>query len=223
MRNRALQPDEFTLCALLKAAAVEEDKRRVAHTWDELVTAGVVPTHVSHSALVVAYVRCGAPEEALLVLNVMEREGTLRKDDDHARVAFNILLTSLTTGKQADKLKEDLLARMRMLNLAPDAVTYNALMAHAETPEGISDVMAQMEAAGLAPGTASHNIWLRGFVNASPPDMEAASDVVAQMARIGVLPDAHTYGLLIKGYGRLKDAKAAFSALTDMRRRGTSL
>ena len=57
MRNRGLKPDEFTLCPLLKAASAEEDVRRVAHTWDELVASGVVPSHISHSALVVAYVR----------------------------------------------------------------------------------------------------------------------------------------------------------------------
>ena len=160
MRNRGLQPDEYTLCPLLKAASAEEDKRRVAHTWDELLAAGVVPTHISNSALVVAYVRCGAPEEALLVLDVMERDGTLGRDPDHARVAFNILLTCFSQRLHATGealrgpagscgVMDSLLGRMRGLGLAPDAVTFNARMARCDTPEGINQVMRDMETAGM--------------------------------------------------------------------------
>ena len=40
---------------------------------------------------------------------------------------------------------ESLLRRMRDLGLEPDAVTYNAMMARCDTPEGISKVMVEMD------------------------------------------------------------------------------
>ena len=96
--------------------------------------------------------------------------------------------------------------------IAPDALTFNALMARAPRYGEAMDLLTQMRRENVAPDVTTFNTLM-----ARAPDQELAVDLLRRMETADVSPTAETFKTLI---GRSSDYATAVGWLAEMGRRG---
>uniref|UniRef100_A0ACD5Y0F0 Uncharacterized protein n=1 Tax=Avena sativa TaxID=4498 RepID=A0ACD5Y0F0_AVESA len=119
---------------------------------------------------------------------------------------------------------EALMVKMKELNFASTAMSYNSLMtlySRTDQPVKVPMIIQDMKSADVLPDIYTYNVWMRAL--ASRLDIEGVERVIEEMKRDGrVAPDWTTYSNLASIYVNAGLSEKAEAALKELEKRNTS-
>lgn len=222
LRARNLNPSQVTYGIMLDGYINENQLEQAAKVFSEMNSEGYTMNTVLYTTLIKGFARAGDVDQAMKVYEQMHKERNVTPD----LITFSILIKA---NCDADRLEEalKLLEAMINLNLHPDEVVFNSLLAGCARQANVrlgKKLYEDMLCCGIRPSNATFSILIRFFLQCKLLE-DAVEMLKTEPKRHKVVPEPRIFVQLIQSCIRERQGRRSvevYEMLCDQSRPSAS-